>query len=223
MSKAALNARPGKPTSAIRAGLHALGTKSKREGLLYVPAGYDAGKPIPLVLTLHGAGGDARNGLVPLQPFADSFGLALLAAGSREETWDIIRGEYGPDVEFIDGLLEETFRRCAIDRDHIATEGFSDGASYALSIGLSNGDLFTHIIAFSPGFMAPARQEGTPRIFISHGLHDTVLSIARCSRNIVPALERAGYDVTYVEFAEGHTVPHAIALRAVEWFTTPRD
>ena len=37
----------------------------------------------------------------------------------------------------------------------MCASGFSDGASYALSLGAANGDLFTHIAAFSPGFMRP--------------------------------------------------------------------
>jgi phospholipase/carboxylesterase len=57
-------------------------------------------------------------------------------------------------------------------------------------VGITNGDLFTHVIAFSPGFLAPARQEGAPRLFISHGIHDTVLPIDRCSRRIVPLVQQ---------------------------------
>jgi predicted esterase len=40
--------------------------------------------------------------------------------------------------------------------------GFSDGASYALSLGLANGDLFTHVLGFSPGFMRVPRHVGRP-------------------------------------------------------------
>jgi phospholipase/carboxylesterase len=28
-------------------------------------------------------------------------------------------------------------------------------ASYALSLGIANGNLFSHVLAFSPGFLAP--------------------------------------------------------------------
>lgn len=203
----------------LSSGLHSIGpSKKAADALLYVPAGYKADTPAPLVLMLHGAGGDARNGLVPLQDAADSVGLILLAPGSREATWDVIVDDFGPDVDFIDGLLAETFDRCSVDPSRIAVEGFSDGASYALSLGISNGDLFTHIIAFSPGFLRPSRQEGRPRIFISHGVHDTVLPINQCSRRIVPQLQQAGYDVTYDEFDDGHTVPRTIAASAVAWF-----
>ena len=101
----------------------------------------------------------------------------------------------------------------------MAVGGFSDGASYALSLGITNGDLFTHVMAFSPGFMAPAGQMGSPRIFVSHGTRDGVLPIDRCSRRIVPELEHGGYDVRYREFAGGHTISNEIALEAVGWFT----
>lgn len=102
-----------------------------------------------------------------------------------------------------------------MDPAHIAVEGFSDGASYALSVGITNGDLFTHVIAFSPGFMAPAGQQGLPHLFISHGTRDEVLPINACSRKIMPQVERAGYDVLYREFDGSHTVPPEIAREAL--------
>jgi phospholipase/carboxylesterase len=46
-----------------------------------------------------------------------------------------------------------------------------------------------------------------------------VLPIDRCSRRIVPQLERAGYDVLYREFDGGHTISPDIASEAVSWFT----
>jgi phospholipase/carboxylesterase len=119
----------------------------------------------------------------------------------------------------IDRALEQTFSCYAIDPERLAIGGFSDGASYALSLGISNGDLFTHVLAFSPGFVAPAGRPGSPRIFVSHGVRDGVLPIDRCSRRIVPELERGGYDVLFREFDGGHTLPPEIASEAVGWFT----
>ena len=121
-------------------------------------------------------------------------------------------------MEAIDRALQETFSRCAVDPARLAVGGFSDGASYALSLGIDNGDLFTHVLAFSPGFMAPSVRVGAPRFFVSHGTRDGVLPIERCSRRIVPQLERAGYEVTYREFDGGHTVPPVIALEAADLF-----
>jgi phospholipase/carboxylesterase len=86
-------------------------------------------------------------------------------------------------------------------------------------LGITNGDLFTHAIGFSPGFVAPAGRTGSPRVFVSHGTRDRVLPIGRCSRKIVPQLEREGYDVLYREFDGGHEIPPQIALEVVGWFT----
>jgi phospholipase/carboxylesterase len=174
---------------------------SARDSYLYVPATYQAEHLAPLVLLLHGAGRHARQGLELLRSLAQAAGLLLLAPASREHTWDLLEGHrYGPDLALIDRALERTFSRYAVAPERVAIGGFSDGASYALSLGITNGDLFTHVIAFSPGFMAPAGHTGSPRIFISHGTRDGVLPIDRCSRRIVPQLERAGYDVLYREF-----------------------
>ena len=133
------------------------------------------------------------------------------------------RGRYGPDVEALDLALEQTFSSYAVDPGRVAVGGYSDGASYALSLGLTNGDLFTHVLAFSPGFMAPARREGQPRIFVSHGKSDRWLPIDLCSRRIVPDLQRMGYEVRYREFEGGHVVTPRIGREAVEWLDAPED
>jgi phospholipase/carboxylesterase len=130
----------------------------------------------------------------------------------------VILGAYGPDVHFIDVALAVAFERIAVDPARLAVAGFSDGASYALSIGLTNGELFRHIMAFSPGFAAPAALEGRPRIFVSHGIRDQVLHIDLTSREVVPRLERSGYDIRYEEFDGPHTVPPDVARDALGWF-----
>ena len=168
-------------------------------------------------MLLHGAGSDAPAGLDLLAGAADAAGLILLAPASRAPTWDVIAGGYGPDVEVIDAALRDVFARYRVDPERVALGGFSDGASYALSLGMSNGDLFTHLIAFSPGFASPARPEGQPRIFMTHGVADRVLPIDRCSRRLVPVLRSTGYDVTYEEFEGGHNLPPVLARRAIDW------
>jgi phospholipase/carboxylesterase len=212
-----LRARPGQPTGSISPGLHRIGLDAERDAALYVPAGYRADRPAPFVLSLHGAGGNELFGLYPLQDLADEAGIILLSPASRDRTWDVILGGFGPDIAFIDAALAWAFERCAVDPARIAVSGFSDGASYALSLGITNGDLFPSVLAFSPGFAAPAGQNGVPRFFVSHGTQDNVLRIDSTSRRVVPDLRDAGYDVTYVEFDGGHTVPEEIARQGLDW------
>ena len=102
-----------------------------------------------------------------------------------------------------------------VDARRIAVCGFSDGASYALGLGLSNGDLFRGVMAFSPGFIPHGvEKSGTPRIFLSHGTIDQILPIDECSRRLVPQLKQAGYGVKFQEFDGPHTVPPEIARRS---------
>ena len=190
------------------------------DALLYVPPDYRADRPAPFAVMLHGASGSPHRGLQPVIALADDAGLLLLAPQSRSgRTWDLLLGGFGPDVETIDRHLREVFGRYAIDESRIAIGGFSDGASYALSLGVTNGDLFTHILALSPGFIFPGETRGAPRIYVSHGTDDRVLPIEHCSRHFVPLLQREGYQVRYREFDGPHTVPTDIAREAVDWFT----
>jgi phospholipase/carboxylesterase len=217
-----LGSRPVEPSrSPDPPGLHQLGLEPGRDGLLYVPASYRPDAPAPLIVMLHGAGGDARGGISPLLDLAHQAGALLLAPDSRDRTWDVIVGRFGPDVSYLDRALAHVFGRYRVDPERVAIGGFSDGASYALSLGLTNGDLFAHILAFSPGFSAPGALNGRPSIYVSHGTGDRILPIERTSRRIVPRLESRGFDVLYEEFAGGHEVPPEAARRALERVKEP--
>jgi phospholipase/carboxylesterase len=190
---------------------------SARDALLFVPSSYRPDRPAPLALMLHGAGGEPHGGLRPFIELADAAGLMLLAPASQRASWDTIRGRYGPDVAVIDRALDAVFARYVVAPARVAAAGFSDGASYALSLGLMNGGFLRQLIAFSPGFMHPLSTSCRPRIFVSHGTHDEILPIESCSRRIVPELRSRGYDVDYREFDGPHTVPPEIARAALDW------
>jgi phospholipase/carboxylesterase len=213
-----LDVRRKAPMIEVGPGEHALGLDVRRDGLLCIPGSYRAGSAMPLAVLLHGAGGTAQRIVRLLGVAAQSLGIIVLAPESRGSTWDAIGGDFGPDVDFLKRALEHTFGRCAVDERRIGIGGFSDGASYALSLGLDNGRLFTHILAFSPGFIASRGQEGRPRVFVSHGTRDQILPIGTTSRRLVPALEDAGYSVLYREFDGPHTVPPPIAHEGFTWF-----
>ncbi len=214
-----LTARP-RPLEALPSASTGVQRLDLNEGtaLVYVPEGHRGDRPSPLAVMFHGAGGTAEDGLALLRPFADETGLILLAPKSRGPTWDLLVRRYGPDVALIDASLRHVFDRYLVDPEHLAVGGFSDGASYALSVGAINGDLFGHVIAFSPGFWVPGDGEGSPSFFVTHGTNDGILPIASTSRRLVPMLERAGYEVRYHEFEGDHVVPGDLAADAVMWF-----
>jgi predicted esterase len=213
-----LSFRPGPPAAPPgRQGLVALDAGGGT-ALAHVPPAVEDG-PVRLVLLLHGAGGSARQGLDLLRPVADAHGLLLVAPQSARPTWDVITGGYGPDVLAVDALLAEV--AAAYPVSALSVGGFSDGASYALSLGIANGDVFDSVVAFSPGFTAALVQHGRPRVYVSHGTMDTVLPVARCSRRLVPLLQQQGYPVTYEEFEGGHVVPAAAVQQAAAWLDGP--
>jgi phospholipase/carboxylesterase len=223
---AVLTARPGAaaPGPTRKPGVHALGIAETRDAIVFLPESPATEAPVPLVVALHGAGGDAQGGLSVLRAAAEQLGIAIFAPASRGITWDAIRGRFGPDTDVINRALEEIFSFVPVDPERIGVAGFSDGASYALGLGLANGDLFRKVLAFSPGFVPAGPQNGRPAIFIAHGTEDTVLPIDATSRRVVPALERQGYEVVYREFDGPHVVPSAIAVEAalwLDWTPTP--
>lgn len=216
---ARLTARPAAPTSTITPGTWPLTVGVPNDGSLIVPASYDATKPTPLVVAFAGAGGTPSSSIALLGAYAAARGFLLLTVGARGLTWDVISFKYSYDVTFIDSALKSTYQRCNVDTTRTALVGFSDGATYALGLGLDNGDIFPRIVAFSPGYV-PASDSpnvGHPEFFISHGKQDPVLNIDGASRTIVPALQRQGYVVTYVEFDGVHEVPSAISSQAMTW------
>jgi phospholipase/carboxylesterase len=212
-----LAARPGRPaTPSSATGRIPLGLASRRDGHLHVPRGVSPARAAPLVVFFHGAGGTADQAEL-VRAMADENHVLVLSIDARESTWDVIHDEIGPDVMFLDRALQWTFDRFSVDPARVATSGFSDGASYALTLGLANGELFTCVLAFSPGFAAAPEIHGKPRVFVSHGTKDAVLPIERCSRTLVKRLTRAGYAVSYHEFNGAHTVPAEIARDAFAW------
>ncbi len=193
-----------------------LGLDKTRDAVLQLPTKPAAG-PLPLFVMLHGAGGSGEGVLRRVAAAAEEAGVAVLAPDSRDATWDGIRGGFGRDVEFIERALARVFERVSIDPERIAVGGFSDGATYALSLGLVNGDLFRRVVAFSPGFIVGGTPHGKPQFFVSHGTADQILPIDQCSRVLVPQLRRRGYDVTFKEFDGGHQVPAEMAVEAMRW------
>ncbi|HUR76685.1 MAG TPA: hypothetical protein VMZ22_01970 [Acidimicrobiales bacterium] len=203
----------------LEPGLHPLGiSEGPRDGLIYVP---DAEGPRPIMLVLHGATMMAKWMARPLVGAADDAGLIMVIPDSRATgtSWDVlVEGRYGSDVEYCDAVMAYAFAHCNVDLGNVSVGGISDGASYALSLGVMNGDLFGAIVAWSPGFIAPKSvTPEKPRVFISHGRADRILPIDKCGRPIASGLYRNGYKVEYVEFDGGHEMPDPIIRASFNW------
>jgi len=214
---------PGRPPllPLLPAGTHALGLPGARDTLLVVPEGLDPAAPVPLMVLFHGGGGSAEKILPMMAAHAAEHRFLLLVPQSVFPTWDIVIAGNGPDRERLEAALGLVAARFAVDPAHIAFAGHSDGGSYALSLGLTNGHFVTHVIASSAGFMSVQRQEGAPRVFISHGVDDEQIPIDRSGRVHAALLKDAGYDVTYMEYHGPHAWQPPVVALAVGFFLAP--
>ena len=211
-----LTARPRQSVKTSGSGEIRLGLDRERDAILHLPQNASS-SALPLLVMLHGATQSADDMFWYLGKTPEEAGIAVLAPNSRDTTWDAIGGDFGPDVDFVNRALERVFETTAIDPARVSIGGFSDGASYAISLGLINGDLFHSVVAFSPGFVIERQAVGTPRFFISHGTRDHILPIDSCGRRIAFKLQFGGYDVTFREFDGDHEIPADVAREGLRW------
>jgi predicted esterase len=118
------------------------------------------------MLLLHGAGARAEDILRTFRQIADKYGVLLVSPIVAPQSWDIVLGNTRGRFARIDKALSRVMDRYAVDPARVAIAGFSDGASYALSLGILNGALFTHVLAFSPGFTPSSKAAARPQIFM---------------------------------------------------------
>jgi phospholipase/carboxylesterase len=195
--------------------------------IAYIPAG--AGAHPPLLVLLHGA--DHRPGwmIERLARQADKRGIVLLAPSSQGGTWDAVtrakqppsrdsplvnanarRFTGGRDAARVEAAIAALGQNVPVDRARTVLAGFSDGATYALALGMSRAHAFAAVIAWSPGIAletpAPARGR---RVFVSHGRQDPILPYATDCAEILPNLRTEGAALTFLPFEGVHQIPEA--------------
>jgi polyhydroxybutyrate depolymerase len=158
---------------------------------LKVPAGYDGSRPLPLVVALHGYGGDAKGieGYFGLDAVADAHGFFVVypdgtvdEAGHRFFTsTDACCDFYGTgvdDVAFIGALLDRIEATYAIDKARVYSVGHSNGGfmSYRLACDLS--DRFAAIVSLEGAmWLDPShcRPSSPVAVLEVHGTDDFVI------------------------------------------------
>lgn len=212
--------REGEPRVGL---LHSANERGTRDGFsLYVPEQWDGKAALALVVALHGGHGHGRDFLWTWLRAARSRGVMLLAPTSHERTWSIMGG---PDVdaEPLRAMVEFVGKSYPVDRSRVLLTGMSDGATYALLCGLTDGMPFTHLAAAS-GVLHPlllaegrlARARDRP-VYLVHGALDWMFPVhgARMARE---ALLAAGAELVYREIADlSHTYPREEHPRILDW------
>ena len=218
LGRMSLRLPPAPAEAPLPPGRHALQFPEGREAVLVVPEGLNLNAPVPLLVFFHGAGGDANKILPHVVRWARARRFLLLAPQSLLPTWDLVIGGHGPDLERLEIALAQVSAHFRIDPAHLAFAGFSDGGSYALSVGLTNGDMASHVIALSAGFMNTFTRNGSPKVFIAHGRADTQLPLETSARLHAMKLLEEGVDLTLLPFDGDHVIVPQVVERAINFF-----
>ena len=206
--------------SAVAMTLHSGTTHLSDHAVAYVPKSLKT--PAPLILLLHGSNTDAEGFIDEFRSEADHRGAILLAVDPATH-WTLKPdgqggADFGPDTATIDKALQALFAKAPIDPARTAILGFSDGARYALSLGLANPSLFHGVVALSPGSAwLPPGIDKNQRIFVSHGMRDEVLPYKNTHDVIVPGLQAAGLQVKTHWLNAGHDIDRRVVAEALDY------
>ena len=194
-----------------------------------------AGNPIerrPLLLLLHGAGMSASGFIEGARAEADRCRCLLLSVQSKGPTWDTVRlvrrasldgvtdvyRLFGADTDRIELALSRAIKAGDADAQSILLVGFSDGASFALTLGIANRSIFRGVVAIAPGFYVETASIGSrQRLFIAHSPSDRILPFNRTRDDIVAPLKRGGFELRFRSFEGGHTVIPSILAEGVDY------
>jgi len=167
---------------------------------VHVPAGYDKSKPVPLVLILHGAGG---NGLLYLTKCgwgtkSDEAGFIAAAPDglpakptqpvnflTNPNLWN--DGQLRPisprarvnDIAFFKALIADLEQRYNIDTSRVYVAGHSNGAGMTFRLGGEMADVFAAIAPVASHCWAanPKPSRPVPTLYII-GNQDTLVPVA---------------------------------------------
>ena len=203
---------------AWRPGFFPIGLASGRDGVLHLPASLPRDRAVPLLVMLHGGGGEARSAITLLRPHAERLGFAVLAPESRGRGWRL--GEAGaaqPDLAFVSAALRRVYGSIPVDPQRVAIAGFSSGGRFGLALTLANGDWLRAGLIFAAGDGLPrVVRRGRPKIVVTHGRIDPGPSFRGAANEIVRPLQAAGYPVSFHPFDGGHEMPPFQIARALD-------
>ena len=205
--------------------LHADNEREARGGFsLYVPEAWDGQASMPLVVALHGGSGHGRDFLWSWLREARGRNVLVLSPTAQDRTWSIMGGA-DVDADRLRETIESVGTRYPVDRARVLLTGMSDGATYALLLGLRSGPPFTHL-APACGVLHPLlfaggldRAQDFP-IYLIHGALDWMFPVytARMGRD---ALLSAGARLVYREIEDlSHTYPRDENPRILEWLVS---
>jgi predicted esterase len=190
----------------------------------YIPTNYDSKKRWPMIVALHGMGGDENS-------FFAGYDNGVIRRAAEERGYIVVcpkgRGPYSmymasAERDVID-VINEMKRDFSIDDDRVYLMGHSMGGYGSWSIAGNNPELFAAIAPISGGgtpFSRPKLKaiSHVPWIVV-HGDNDPTVPVEE-SRKMVKAGKELGAEINYIEVPGGnHSDIVVPALKDIfDWF-----
>lgn len=177
---------------------------------LFIPGGYDGKSPAPLVVALHGMGGDENsmldlyNGAVKREAARAGF---LVVCPKGRDSASMYSGAAETDV--LD-VLAEVRRDYKVDSSRVYLMGHSMGGFGTWSIAMRHPGIWASLGPISGGGN-PSGMAAIKHIpeYVVHGDNDKTVPVAM-SRAMVEAGKKAGAEIKYVEVLGGSHVDIAV-------------
>lgn len=198
---------------------------------LFVPPNLKAGEKIPLVLCLHGAGGNTEAAKVLSAPARQAKQSCIIVAPGcdpRTARWVAIPGRAGEQRSALPelmGMLETLIRELPVDADRVYLTGQSMGGVGTWGIIAAHPERFAAAVPICGMWQAEdaAKMVRVP-VWAFHGEKDPTVPVEG-SRKMIAAMKAAGASPRYTEFpGVGHNswTPAYAAEEMWEWMFAQR-
>jgi len=198
--------------------------RGSSRAVLLTPERIDPERRYPLVTVLDGAGHREEMLAEAYREEPAARDALFLIPWSHHPTWDLIAANDRPDLDFLEWAYDLIYRRYPVDPDRQALIGYSDGASYALSVGLSNPRIFRAVMGWAAGFFvldeaSISAEDPKPSVLLECGTHDQLFPFERVAIPMREKLERMGYAVSFrVDEGGRHWPSGDFQPEALDWF-----
>jgi poly(3-hydroxybutyrate) depolymerase len=191
---------------------------------VYLPLKYDASRKYPLIVLLHGAGGDESDFLEgyaqQFPKLADAHGYILASVSGRGPVTGYAKAN-GSEQDVID-VMDIVKSRYSVDPSRIYLGGHSMGGGGTWRVGGVYADRFAGLIpiagtnsAVLAGLDAWVKRKMP--VMIVCGEKDALVAVAGC-REVAEKAKAAGAPVHYAEYAAGDHLS-VVAMAAPDIFT----
>ncbi len=187
---------------------------------LYVPKSHqaDAKRTYPVLLFLHGAGGNLRFGFQQGLSLMEKEGFILACPTYKNGDWWTPEG-----TAFALRVLDDISSKYRVDPKRVLIGGVSNGATGAWAVSQQHKKRFAGVISICGAFggRPPTKPDPGPPLYIVHGEKDVVIP-AVLSRTAFAALKHRKGTVYKEIPGAGHLVaveqPEVGLPAALEWF-----